>query len=536
MKQEFLKLGIDEKIIDSLFKRGIKVPMPVQAQSMPILFKGSDVLMKARTGSGKTLAFLIPGLKLIDVKKPYTQMLVVTPTRELAVQIADEANRLVLESGIKVVSVLGGRDFFDQKTKMDNIAHIMVGTPGRILDHMRKKTSNLGGVKYFVLDEVDEMLQRGFLEDVAELSSLVSEKRQTVVCSATMPQDVMSLARDIMSSPKTVDVDTDRFDARDVDQYIVKVSQDKRKEALIEILKRANPYLAIVFCRSRESAHEVYDKIFAAGFSCDLLEGDLSQTKRLKVMRDFRKAKIQVLVATDLAARGLDVEGVSHVINFELPPDRQQYIHRVGRTGRAGNKGIAITIYTPEEIRKLSALETKLEIRFKGRNIAGDELVRKEKKKTSSAKPKTGAKSFKSRFDVKKPKPKFDVEKAKPKLGAKKDEPQFDEIKSKQKFGTNKAKPKNAEKNAKSKFGEEKSKPKFDVEKPKQKFGANKYNPKVEGKSFKSKDEISSKPKFGKENSKPKFDAKKPKPKFTGEKITSKPNSKKSVVKKGIKK
>lgn len=398
MFKGFRDLQVAESLVAVLDKVGIKKPMPVQVRSIPLALSGKDVLAQARTGTGKTLAFLLPALMKVDVKKPYSQVLVVTPTRELAVQIQQEAKRLVTETKISVVGILGGRDFIDQKTKLENVGHVLIGTPGRILDHVKRGSTSLHGVNYFVLDEVDEMLERGFLDDVAQLAESVGENRQTFVCSATMPKQVVDLAKEIMKAPKIVTIDEGKGVNKDIEQYIIKVSEDKRKWALGEILKLNNPYLAIVFCKSKESAIEIGDWLAGEGFLCDVLQGDMSQSKRLQVMKNFRKAKVQVLVATDLAARGLDVEGVSHVINYELPRDAQQYVHRIGRTGRAGSKGIALSIYAPEEQRKLKRLEEKLGYELPARNVLGQEVARRSPvRKTFKAKSPVGQKksSFK---------------------------------------------------------------------------------------------------------------------------------------------
>ena len=390
MVKGFKDLRVSEGLVEVLGKLGIKKPMPVQVRCIPLVLEGRDVLAQARTGTGKTLAFLLPALMRVDVKKPYSQVLVVTPTRELAVQIVEEAKRLVKDMGISVVGVLGGRDFLDQKNKLANVGHVLVGTPGRILDHVQRGSTSLHGVSFFVLDEVDEMLERGFLAEVGQLAESVSEKRQTFVCSATMPKQVVDLAKDIMTAPKFVSVDSDKGMNKDIEQYVVKVSEDKRRWALGELLRVNNPYLAIVFCKSKESAVELGDWLSTEGFLCDVLQGDMSQSKRLQVMRNFRKAKLQILVATDLAARGLDVEGVSHVINYELPRDGQQYVHRIGRTGRAGSKGVAISLYTPEEQRKLKRLEEKLGYELAARNVAGQGLAKRSAvKKRFTAKPPT---------------------------------------------------------------------------------------------------------------------------------------------------
>ena len=377
----FSELGVNEIFDDVLRSMGVRYPMTVQSSVIGKALKGQDLLVLSGTGTGKTLAYALPLVQRIDANKSYVQALIVTPTRELAVQVAEVLKKLATVLQVNVLTVLGGRDFFDQKGKLENAPHIVVGTPGRILDHVRKGSVSLSGVKFLVLDEVDEMLQRGFLDDVAELASLLSGKHQTLVCSATLPEEVINLSKQIMTAPKLIDISKDTLDTKNIQHIAVKVSSEKKRWALLELLKKANPFLALVFCSSKESAVQTEEWLAHEDLLTDVLQGDMSQSKRLQVMKKFRKANIQILVATDLAARGLDVEGISHVINFELPQDAQQYVHRVGRTGRAGQKGTAITLYTPEEERKIKLLEDKLDFKFIRQNIAGEELARKSRKK-----------------------------------------------------------------------------------------------------------------------------------------------------------
>ena len=376
----FVELGVLEEFDQVLVAMGVRYPMTIQSAVIGRVLKGQDILALSGTGTGKTLAFALPAVQMVDISKTYAQVFVVTPTRELAIQISDVLKKLAAVNGARVLTVLGGQDFQDQKVKLEKSPHIIVGTPGRVLDHVRRASVNLSGVRFWVLDEVDEMLQRGFLEDIAQLSELFLAKRQTFVCSATLPEEVVSLSKEIMTAPKLVNVSKDALDTENIRHVSVKVSADKKEWALLEILKRVNPYLVIVFCSSKESAVKTEERLSKEGLLTDVLQGDMSQAKRSQVMRKFRKAGIQILVATDLAARGLDVEGVSHVINYELPKDAQQYVHRVGRTGRAGEKGIALTIHTPEEERRVKALEEKLGFIFQRENIAGEELARKVKK------------------------------------------------------------------------------------------------------------------------------------------------------------
>lgn len=385
----FEAMGIDQILVKALAAKGIRQPVRVQSWAIPVIMKGEDCLILSGTGTGKTFTYLLPALMKAEVKKLFPQVLVITPTRELALQVAQVAKPLSEAMGLKTLSIFGGRDFFEQQ----KLAQIVVGTPGRILDHVREGSFSLSGVKLLVLDEVDEMLERGFLEDIDAISEAVGSARQCVVCSATLPQATRDLAKDIMKSPRFFDLSRDELDMESIKLSAVKVPADKKIWALDETIKRCNPYLAIVFCSSRDSAQATYDELSAKGAECELLTGEMSQSKRLQVMRRFRAAKVQILVSTDLAARGIDVKGVSHVLHFDLPPDAQQFVHRSGRTGRAGMKGEAILFYTPEEGRKLSRLEEKLGFTLPRANVAGESVsVRKQSVKSVSVKKAPAAK------------------------------------------------------------------------------------------------------------------------------------------------
>lgn len=377
MTNGFAALHVCAHTVEQLNKMGIKKPMPVQEQAIPALFAGRDVIAKAQTGTGKTLAFLVPLAEKIDVKKAYVQALVITPTRELAQQIAGEFKKIIGDSAIKVLAVTGGRDFELQKNKLDGKSHVLIGTPGRLLDHIKKGNTSLGGVKYLVLDEVDEMLKQGFIDEAAELISLTAPEHQTMLCSATLSEEVRKLGKKLTRNCALIDINPEEATVEQIKQICIKTTEEYKNRAAAALIDRYNPYLMIIFCMSKERTKELGEWLGMQGYNVDVLHGEMSAVKRKTVMKAFRDAKIQILVASDLAARGLDVEGVTHVLNYDIPHDVDWYVHRIGRTGRAGNDGIAVTFYTAEEVKWLRNIETKLNVVMERQNLEGKTVTRR---------------------------------------------------------------------------------------------------------------------------------------------------------------
>lgn len=377
MTNGFAALHVCAHTVEQLNKMGIKKPMPVQEQAIPALFAGRDVIARAQTGTGKTLAFLIPLAEKIDVKKAYVQALVITPTRELAQQIAGEFKKIIGGSAIKVLAVTGGRDFELQKNKLDGKSHVLIGTPGRLLDHIKKGNTSLGGVKYLVLDEVDEMLKQGFIDEAAELISLTAPEHQTMLCSATLSEEVRKLGKKLTRNCALIDINPEEATVEQIKQICIKTTEEYKNRAAAALIDRYNPYLMIIFCMSKERTKELGEWLGMQGYNVDVLHGEMSAVKRKTVMKAFRDAKIQILVASDLAARGLDVEGVTHVLNYDIPHDVDWYVHRIGRTGRAGNDGIAVTFYTAEEVKWLRNIETKLNVVMERQNLEGKTVTRR---------------------------------------------------------------------------------------------------------------------------------------------------------------
>ena len=376
MAAGFAQLKVDETMVEKLHRTGKDIPTPVQERAIPALLNGRDVIARAQTGVGKTLSFVIPLFDKVDPQKEFVQALILSPTRELAQQTAGEIRKLEGDTGIRTLTVSGGRDFEEEKRKIGHRAQVLVGTPGRLLDHLRKGNTSLGGVKYLVLDEVDEMLRQGFGEDIETLLSLMPQSHQTMMCSATLDEEVRKLGRQLTINPLVIDIAPKESTASTIHQICIKVSEDHKADALASLIRRYNPFLMLVFCCSKERAIELSDWLYGEGFNVDVLHGDMSQTKRRQVMENFRKARLQILVASDIAARGLDVEGITQVVNYDIPHDPDWYVHRIGRTGRAGSEGTAITFYTADETRWLQNLEKKLDITLERQNLAGETVRR----------------------------------------------------------------------------------------------------------------------------------------------------------------
>ncbi|WP_240035142.1 DEAD/DEAH box helicase [Neobacillus notoginsengisoli] len=364
-------MGISTKLAGILKENGIAVPTPIQTMAIPAALDGKDLIAQAQTGTGKTLAFILPILERIDGDAPHVQALIVTPTRELALQITAELNKLVSGSDVNVLAVYGGQDVEKQLKKLEKGVQVVVGTPGRLLDHIRRETVQLGNIATLVLDEADQMLHIGFLNEVEAIIRETPSSRQTMLFSATIPEDVRALAKKHMRNPDYMQVEKTQGPAETVNQLAVQTTDRGKQGALMELVNTHRPFMAVVFCRTKRRVGRLFEVLKANGFSCEELHGDLSQAKREQVMKRFRNVEFQLLIATDVAARGLDVEGVTHVFNYDMPEDAESYVHRIGRTGRAGTKGLAITLFTAADRQQLMAIEKELNIRIKKENAEG---------------------------------------------------------------------------------------------------------------------------------------------------------------------
>ncbi|WP_019635516.1 DEAD/DEAH box helicase [Paenibacillus fonticola] len=375
----FDQWGIAPELVRTLQSYGISTPTPVQEEAIPVLLTGEDAIVQAQTGTGKTLAFLLPIMDKLRADRPDAQALIITPTRELAIQITAEARKLAAaREGISVLAAYGGQDVERQLRKLHNGAQLVIGTPGRLLDHLRRGSLVLGAVRMLVLDEADQMLHMGFLAEVESIIRMVPKSRQTMLFSATMPDNVKRLARSYMVRPQDIRIaETSRVTLDSIRQILVECTDRGKQGALIELIRTHRPYLAVIFCRTKRRASKLNEALQEAGFASDELHGDLSQSKREQVMRAFREAKLELLVATDVAARGIDVEGVTHVFNYDIPQDVDSYIHRIGRTGRAGGKGVAITFASPRDIDALRHIERGISMKL--------ERHRQEKSETAAS-------------------------------------------------------------------------------------------------------------------------------------------------------
>ncbi|QYR21926.1 DEAD/DEAH box helicase [Paenibacillus sp. sptzw28] len=361
----FEELGIAKERVAALSNGGINEATPIQEGAIPAILNGSDVICQAQTGTGKTLAFLLPMLEKLNPEKDELQGLILTPTRELALQITTELKRwLASKNEFRVLAVYGGQDVEAQMRKLQRAVHMVVATPGRLLDHIRRETISLGSVKMLVLDEADQMLHMGFLNEVEEILSKMPYRKQTMLFSATMPGNVRSLASRIMLEPKDITVKAPKVTVKGIRQLVVETTDRKKEETLRRLIDEQSPYLGVIFCRTKRRASALNEALQEAGYNSDELHGDLSQAKREQVMKRFREAKLQLLVATDVAARGLDVEGVTHVFNYDIPQDAESYIHRIGRTARAGGEGMAITLVSAKDRLELAAIERGIDQRL----------------------------------------------------------------------------------------------------------------------------------------------------------------------------
>ncbi|GGF91624.1 DEAD/DEAH box helicase [Paenibacillus aceti] len=353
----FSEFGLEPKVLQAITELGFEEATPIQVKSIPIAMQGRDMIGQAQTGTGKTAAFGLPLINKIPRDEEHIVALIMTPTRELAIQVAEEIGKLARFKGTRSLAIYGGQDIVRQIRALKRKPQIIIGTPGRLLDHINRKTIKLDDVKTVVLDEADEMLDMGFMEDIQSILKLVPEERQTMLFSATMPVNIQKLAQRFLKNPEQVSVIPKQVSAPLIEQAYVEVNERQKFDALSRLLDMESPELAIVFGRTKRRVDELSEALQKRGYSADGLHGDLSQNQRDNVMRKFRDGSIDVLVATDVAARGLDVSGVTHVVNFDLPQDPESYVHRIGRTGRAGKEGKAWSFVTPREIDHLHFIE-----------------------------------------------------------------------------------------------------------------------------------------------------------------------------------
>ena len=361
----FDSLALIAPLARAVAEMGFETPTPIQARAVPLLLEGHDLIGQAQTGTGKTAAFALPLIQKMDASRAETQALVLAPTRELAVQVAEGIYELAKYTGLRVVPIYGGQPIDRQLRALRNGAHIVVGTPGRVQDHLRRGSLSLSQVSFCTLDEADEMLALGFLEDIEAILSELPPERQLAFFSATMPPRIMALMKKFLRDPKHVSIETKQRTLETTNQAYYEVAPGKKLEALSRVLDMETPGPTIVFCRTRQETNDLAAALRLRGYNAEALHGDMSQSERERVLRRFRDEQCDMLVATDVAARGLDIETVTHVINYDIPWDVEQYIHRIGRTGRAGRAGDAITFVQGRERRQLQLIEKMIGARIK---------------------------------------------------------------------------------------------------------------------------------------------------------------------------
>jgi len=376
----FSNFNISKPVLSSITKMGYKTPTPVQEQAIPVALEGKDIIAQAQTGTGKTASFGIPLIEKVSPKEKKVQALVLVPTRELAIQVAKELKDIGRGKKVFVLSVYGGKSIQHQiKFLKKGNDVIVVGTPGRVKDLIDRGYLKLDGVKFFVLDEADRMLDMGFIEDIEYIMSKLPEDKQTMLFSATMPKEILKLAEKFLKPDYvTIRIAPEKMTVDRVKQFAYRTDKNSKFENFVENLKENTAEKTIVFTKTKKMADELAKKLKEEGFNADAIHGDYSQAKREKVLKLFRTGKLKILVATDVAARGLDIKGIETVYNYDIPNDVESYVHRIGRTGRAGKEGTAITFFTPEEDPFFNRILKTTKAKIKLDNLSIEEFKKPE--------------------------------------------------------------------------------------------------------------------------------------------------------------
>ena len=348
----FDSFGLSKPILDGVKDAGFKIPSPIQEKAIPLVLEGRDLIAQAQTGTGKTAAFGLPGMSKME-KRGEVSILIITPTRELCSQVSDEMFKLGKFADIKTVAVYGGQPIGRQQELVNRGAEVLVATPGRLLDHLKSKRFKKFAPTLVVLDEADEMLDMGFLEDIEAIFKYLPEERQTVLFSATMPPKIKKLGQKILNNPAEATCTAGQTTSKDIEQRYYVVSEKDRTQAMVRLMETEDPEKTIIFCRTKRETDALATSLISLGFIAKAIHGDLDQKQREVAIKSFKAGQIDIMVATDVAARGLDVSDVTHVFNYHLPFDAESYVHRIGRTGRAGKKGIAITLVSPFEYKSI---------------------------------------------------------------------------------------------------------------------------------------------------------------------------------------
>ena len=380
--KNFENLNLNEDVLKAIQHMGFETPSAIQEKSIPVVLEGADVIAQAQTGTGKTLAFGAPVISTLcdEGKKKGVKALVLTPTRELALQIKDELKRLSKYSKTKVLPVYGGESIERQIKDIKSGVDIVVGTPGRVLDHINRRTLKLGGIDFLVLDEADEMLNMGFIDQVEAVIKRLPKDRVTMLFSATIPDKIENLCKRYMNNPENININPENITTKTINQCYYEVEEKNKFSLLQKIIYKEVVDNSIIFCNTREKVDEILKYMKKEGFNAIALHGGMEQKDRLETMKKFKQGQFQFLVCTDVAARGIHIENISHVINYEMPYEKESYVHRIGRTGRAGKEGVAITFIEPNKVRFLKDIEDYIDKEISKREEPSLEEVNKGKK------------------------------------------------------------------------------------------------------------------------------------------------------------
>ncbi len=383
----FSELGLSSHSLKAIEKKGFNKPTAIQAMTIPLMLRNeTNIIAQAQTGTGKTAAFGLPLIEMINPSARTVQALILTPTRELAIQVAEEINSLNGSKSIRTIPVYGGQSIEHQLRPLKKGVQIVVGTPGRIIDHLKRKTLKLHDISHLILDEADEMLNMGFIDDMEEIMRHTNPDKRTLLFSATMPRKIRELARKYMNGYELLKVEKEHLTTHLTEQLYFEVKASDKIEALCRIIDMDDAFYGLVFCRTKSDVDTLHSQLINRGYNAEAIHGDISQVQRERTLNKFKKNKINILIATDVAARGIDVNNLTHVINFALPQDPESYIHRIGRTGRAGKKGTAVTFIVPGEFKRLKFIErmTKTDIK-KSQVPRVKDIIKAKKKKIYGA-------------------------------------------------------------------------------------------------------------------------------------------------------
>ena len=389
MNNKFKEYNLCDEIIKALDGIGYKKPSDVQREVIPQILTGKDIVVKSQTGSGKTAAFGIPLCENIKWEESNAQALILTPTRELAIQVKEELGNIGRFKRIRTVAVFGKQPFSDQARELKQKTHIVVGTPGRVLEHIDRDTLKVCNIKYLVIDEADEMLNMGFIDQVRDIINKLNVDRQTMLFSATIPEEILGLCNVYMNNPSNIEIKSQKLITDNINHELYKFEEFYKLDNLGKILISEAPETAVIFCKTKENVDKVFENLNKKGYSVNKIHGGMLQKDRLDIMDKFKKGNFRILVATDVAARGIDVEGITHVINYDLPVEKEAYVHRIGRTGRAGAKGKAISFVNQYEDRILDMIQEYIgfEIPLKKDIIEGSKESRETAIKSLKSKP-----------------------------------------------------------------------------------------------------------------------------------------------------